>query len=122
MARKTSKMLPGWQREGNLGTKIGAIYFHAESGWVVRHCSHPTANWPYYAIDPNDPERRVAVTHNGQGFRTAQLAMEAVEGVLAGTVLNTIEGCGSQTRRLLTLAELEDWRVNARIFGDKTGR
>ena len=119
--RITSRILPGWTREGNLGTKIGAVYAHP-SGWTVRHCSHPTANWPYYAIDPDDAERRVAVRHNGQGFRTAQQAMEAVEGVLAGTILNTIEGCGGQTRRLLTQAELQDWRENARVFGDRSGR
>jgi hypothetical protein len=122
MAHRTSRALAGWTRLGDRSTKIGAVYAH-ESGWSVRHCGHPTANWPYYAVDPSDAaDSRYAVTHNGKGFRTAQLAMEAVEGVLAGTIINTIEGCGGQTRRLLTPEELQDWRENAWTFGDRSGR
>ncbi len=42
---------PGWTREPGInGGTYGARWYHG-SGAVVIHCGHPTANFPYYAVD-----------------------------------------------------------------------
>lgn len=92
---------PGWTRLSAPGNKCAAHWRH-ESGWEVRHCGHPTANYPYSATDPNDPEARVCVTHNGRGFKTLAVAFDAIEGVLAGRLIATNERCGARTRRICT--------------------
>jgi hypothetical protein len=66
----------------------------------VRHCGHPTANWPYYAIDPRHPDCTV-VTHNGLGFRTLHDGCEAVEAVLRGDMVNTDEWCVAGVLRII---------------------
>lgn len=90
---------PGWSRLSRPGDKCRAYWEHT-SGWIVRHCGHPTANWPYYAVDPAEPARTV-VTHNGQGFRTLLDAFEAVEDVLAGAMVATNEWCVDGVRRII---------------------
>lgn len=41
-----------WKRFGGLnGGSCGGRWLHA-SGWLVLHCGHPTALWPYYALPP----------------------------------------------------------------------
>lgn len=92
---------PGWARLSPPGNKCATHWRH-ESGWEVRHCGHPTANYPYSATDPNDPEDRVCVTHNGKGFKTLAVAFDAIEGVLAGRLIATNERCGARTRRICT--------------------
>jgi hypothetical protein len=64
-----------WERNDARG-KIGARYTHKPSGWVVIHCSHPTANFPYY-IQTDTGERILAP--NGRGFRHVDEAKQAVE-------------------------------------------
>ena len=91
----------GWSRLSEPGKKCDAHYRHDATGWQVRHCGHPTANYPYWAIDPTDPEERCCVTHNGHGVRTLQLAFEQVEGVIAGRRVATNDGCGPLTRRIM---------------------
>lgn len=34
--------------------------------YLVKHCGHPTANWPYYVLDPDG---RTMIARNGHGFR-----------------------------------------------------
>lgn len=89
----------GWTRLSQPGDKLRACWEHV-SGWQVRHCGHPTANWPYYAIDPAEPCRTV-VTHNGHGFRTLLIACEQVEAVLAGAMVATNEWCTDGVRRII---------------------
>lgn len=96
---------PGWRRLSAPGDKCGARWRHEASGWEVKHCGHPTANWPYHAADPEHPGR-VVVTHNGKGFRKLVEAMQAVEDVLTGALVATNERCGPATRRVLTRDEL----------------
>lgn len=62
----TRRTRPGWIRLSAPGDKCGAHWLHTSSDWQIRHCGHPTANWPYYAIDPDHPTR-ATVTHNGLG-------------------------------------------------------
>lgn len=73
----------GWQRLSAPGDKCGAHWRHEASGWQVRHCGHPTANWPYYAIDPAH-EECATVSANGRGFRSLKAAFAAVESVIDG--------------------------------------
>lgn len=91
---------PGWERVDSATTKTWATYLHKRSGWMVRHCGHPTANWPYFAIKPGDS--RTVVTHNGKGFHTIQAAFDAVEAVLQGTLVVTDSRCGARTLRVTT--------------------
>lgn len=65
----------GWRRLSAPGDKCSACWEHV-SGVRVRHCGHPTANWPYY-IDLG--AGRVEVDKTGRGFRLLVDAMEAVE-------------------------------------------
>lgn len=102
---------PGWTRLSPPGNKCAARWRHEASGWEVRHCGHPTANYPYHAADPEHPGR-VVVTHNGKGFRKLVNAWAAVEGVLSGDLVATNERCGPSTRRVLTRDEL---RAESRV-------
>ena len=59
------------------GQKPGRWYDLTVGGRIVarvRHCGHPTANWPYY-IDA-DP---IIVASNGHGFRLLVEAKQAAE-------------------------------------------
>ena len=47
------------------------------SGWTVKHCGHPTANYPYYLISPEGDEPIVAA--NGRGFRSLAAAKGAAK-------------------------------------------
>ena len=42
----------------------------------MRHCGHPTANWPYYTVDL---EGRMVLASEGRGFRTLAEAQAEVE-------------------------------------------
>lgn len=120
-APKTRGGREGWTRMSAPGNKCGARWRHDTSGWLVRHCGHPTANWPYYATDPDDPEERVVVTHNGKGWRRLAEAMETVEGVLSGRLVATNERCGPRTRRVLSPAELATERERIAEKPENTG-
>jgi len=80
------------------------VWRHDASGWEVQHCGHPTALYPYYAVDPAHPET-ATVTHNGRGFRTLEVVFDAIEGVLAGRVLATDHNCVPGVRRIANHAE-----------------
>lgn len=94
----------GWVRMSEPGDKTGARWRHVRSGWEVRHCGHPTANWPYYAVDPEHQEC-TTVTHNGLGFQSLTAAIGAVEHVLAGLWVVTGDNCTPGTRRVLPKRE-----------------
>ncbi len=68
----------GFVRLGRAG-KTSTHLLHVSSGWEIRHCGHPTANWPYYLVDPSAPDE-IVIAPNGRGFR---LLAEAKDAVLA---------------------------------------
>lgn len=92
---------PGWIRLSTPGKKLDACYRHVASGWLVKHCGHPTANWPYYAVDPAHPHD-ITMTHNGLGWRRADLAFDAIERVLRGGLVATATRCANAVRRVTT--------------------
>ncbi len=65
----------GWER---LRGGCGGVWKH-NSGWIVKHCGHPTALWPYYGLSPDG---EMLVSPNGRGFQLLVLAQEAVEAKL----------------------------------------
>lgn len=106
MRRPAVRERAGWSRISAPGDKCGALWRHDATGWRVKHCGHPTANWPYYGLDPADPEERATVTHNGHGFRTLEVAFDCIEAVLRGELVATNNNCGPRTRRICTVAQL----------------
>lgn len=69
---------PGWER---LRGGCGGVWRHVSSGWLVRHCGHPTALWPYSIHDKANSTTRIAP--NGHGFRKVVQAQEACEEMIA---------------------------------------
>lgn len=62
-----------WERiSAGLSGGKGAVWRHRPSGWVIEHCGHPTALWPWAIYDPEG--RGPIVSHNGRGFRTLDAA------------------------------------------------
>jgi hypothetical protein len=72
--------LIGWRRLTPPGVKFVELLH--QSGWRVRHCGHPTANWPYYLSGPGMDE--CIVSWVGRGFRHLDAAQFAVEMILRG--------------------------------------
>ena len=79
-----------WTRLGNPKYTCHGVFLHS-SGWMVKHCGHPTANWPYYIEQPGRTE--TIVSFNGRGFRTAAIAKLVVEAVVAGQLTISTENC-----------------------------
>ena len=54
---KAARVREGWTRVGAppIAGK-GATVRHDASGWVVEHCGHPTAIWPYFARHDSRPD------------------------------------------------------------------
>lgn len=78
--RKRSGQRPGWTRcYGGTGGK-----WQHESGWVVKHCGHPTALFPYTAGPPGytGAELPALIAKNGMAFSRLAYAQEAVERLL----------------------------------------
>jgi hypothetical protein len=92
-----------WTRLSKPGCKCSALWRHDPSGWLVQHCGHQTAIWPYYLVDPAFPES-ATMTHNGRGFTALLAAFEAVEGIVEGTCVATNENCVPGVRRVLKAA------------------
>lgn len=75
-------------------------------GWLIRHCGHPTANWPYYLEHPDRTE--VIVSWNGRGFKTVAVAKSAVSGILEGSIEVTTEHCADNIARTRGFTALGD--------------
>lgn len=90
-----------WTRIDGGRSKTSAVYRHEPTGWLIRHCGHPTANWPYYLVDPAHPAA-ATMTHNGLGFRRVVDAQQAVDDVLAGRKVATASRCAPGVRRVTT--------------------
>jgi hypothetical protein len=80
-----------WTRLSKPGDKCHATWRHA-SGWIVRHCGHPTANWPYFLEDPNAPGYTI-VSFNGYGFQNLAAAKSVVELIVAEKARVTNRHC-----------------------------
>jgi hypothetical protein len=48
------------------------------TAFVVLHCGHPTALWPYYGLKPDG---RMILAPNGRGFRFLKDALSATAAV-----------------------------------------
>lgn len=81
---KPTRQRRGWER---LRGGCGGIWRHVASGWVVRHCGHPTALWPYYGkrslTEPDNDDKSNMLLYGGWGlglaFQRLADAQEAVE-------------------------------------------
>lgn len=80
---RPSRVRAGWERIVPPGarpdSKLDAIYRHVASGIEIRHCGHPTANFPYLIYGPNG---KTFVAPNGRGYMRLTEAQAAVEGAL----------------------------------------
>ena len=103
--RPDNRRFPGWTRLSEPGRKCDARWLHEASGWVIRHCGHPTALWPYFAVDPEHPGCET-MTHNGKGFRKLEDGFAAIEAVLRGELVATDNACVPGVRRITTRGDL----------------
>jgi hypothetical protein len=71
---------PGWTRYKRSADSKGFAYVHEASGVEVRHCGHPTANWPYTV---NLPDGRMVTSNNGRAFKYVDEAQEVGERLAA---------------------------------------
>lgn len=100
---------PGWTRESLANRGKCSQRWRHESGWVVSHCGHPTANYPYFASH----EARgltMVVSHSGRGFSTLEQAFDQIEALVAGTaVLDHGQGNTRYGARRIRLDGDADW-------------
>lgn len=59
-----------WRRLDDGAGKLGSRYGHP-AGYVIQHCGHPTALWPYALYGPDD---RLILAGNGRAFQNLQAA------------------------------------------------
>lgn len=92
----------GWVRLSPPGDKLSAHWRHHASGFEVRHCGHPTANWPYYVEHPSRPGVML-VTESRFGFRRLAEAQAAVEGLAGGELVTAPAGtyAGADVERVV---------------------
>lgn len=55
----------GWHLVAASAGGKGNTYRHGETGWVIEHCGHPTALWPYSIY--NAAGERVTMGVGGPG-------------------------------------------------------
>jgi hypothetical protein len=66
-----------WKRTpGCFGGQNGASYHLVGTKYYVRHCGHPTANWPYYGLRPDGS---MILAPSGYAFQFLQDAKAATE-------------------------------------------
>ena len=86
-----------WTKQPNpIGGNCGASWYHI-SGWIIQHCGHPTALWPYYLVQPDGGS---VVSFNGRGFKSVAAAQSVVAGILGGFFQVTTEGCVENLSRV----------------------
>lgn len=75
----------GWTKTREPRSGVAGEWRHNASGWLVKHCGHPTALWPYYGLRPGADERNrdelllAGGFGLGLAFRTLAECMDAVE-------------------------------------------
>lgn len=78
--RKAVRRVAGWSATG----KGLCRRFDHPSGWVVHHCGHPTANYPWACIDPGGRIHTSEACSAGYAFRYLADAIEHAERHLLG--------------------------------------
>lgn len=73
--RRRRSLPEGWT-DTSIGPSKTDLRRRHVSGWEVRHCGHPTANWPYAAYHDDG---RALVSGNGRGWIALADAMAEVE-------------------------------------------
>jgi len=64
-----------WRRIDGHRCKTAALYQLAGTDFFIRHCGHPTANFPYYGIRPDGT---IMLAKNGMAFRTLAIAQTEI--------------------------------------------
>lgn len=77
-ARGTRLPAPWRRTDNNAHGKIGATYHHP-AGYLIQHCGHPTALWPYALYGPDGA---MILAPNGRAWRTLFDAAFGVERLL----------------------------------------
>jgi hypothetical protein len=95
-----------WERVAAGRSGKGATWRHLPSGWVLHHCGHPTANWPYYLTHPQVDAP--VVSFNGLGFKSVAAAKLAIEHLHAGRSVASTDRCLPGVRRLLGVTAAGD--------------
>ena len=72
----------GWKKTVEEKDNLGSVWTHEATGWYVQRCTHMTAIYPYLVVDPDGC---AVVAPSGYAFPKLEWAMNAVEGILAGT-------------------------------------
>ncbi len=86
---------PPWVRLSLPGDKLRALWRHPATGWIIRHCGHPTANWPYYAVDPDHLDV-MTTDQTRRGFQTLKRARGRIDGVVDGSLRTYDDGGGGR--------------------------
>jgi hypothetical protein len=81
----TTKLGPGWVASGK-----GCHRRFEKAGWMVAHCGHPTANWPWAVFGPDARLHTSGEACNwGYAFAYAADARAHVERHLGGDLQHT---------------------------------
>lgn len=97
--------VPVWRRlHGPKDASCQRGWLH-RSGWVVQHCGHPTAIWPYTATDPDHP-KLPTVDRHGRGFANFGRAKARIEMVLDGRAQTEL--IQNARRRIFVASEEHD--------------
>lgn len=90
---------PGWTRLSDPKAPKTQTRFRHRSGWVVSHCGHPTANYPYAAR--HEDEDALVVSNSGHGFTDLEDAFSQVELLVSGKAkLDHGQGNRGNVRRI----------------------
>lgn len=73
-----SRQRPGWTRQPGINGGTCAARWYYQNGSVVIHCGHPTAHFPYYAVDVSG--KVLAHPDGSKTFRRLLDAQMLVEG------------------------------------------
>lgn len=65
-----------WARTPGVSGGTCGARWRTEDGWVITHCGHPTANYPYILYRP---DREPVLAANGRGFRRLRDAQDRYE-------------------------------------------
>ena len=77
------KLPLGWTRLSPHGGPTCHLRLQHVDGWIIEHCGHPTANFPYSMRSPGDAEPLV-VAANGHGFLHLKACFAAHFGLASG--------------------------------------
>jgi hypothetical protein len=65
--------------------RIYGEWRHTSGNYVIQHCGHPTANYPYMILARQaDGNARPIIASYGRGFRKLAWAQDAVRALVAG--------------------------------------